>query len=515
MASTTAESTKGSKVKVVIDAAATALVAASDLTLARFPLRAPDFETTAPSSWTIARPKDDASSPDSPLTLASSSRQGERFEGRPERGNMHKTAAYYFFLKSGDGTFRAIPVDRWYNFKPVVAPRGGSGEGAAPRDVEDAEREMRKREMLPVGLNRPTDFARRIQEGQEAARTLGAAARAARRQGATIQAKAGDAKAAASAPTQDQEDIIEVKDAEDETLRRKLSVTFNRSAARLNAGADPAQAQEDAADQNQPFGLGEDWEHEHSFDDDDERVEVDEADFAESGDAAIAEKKNTQVKEELEAKGMAAADEEKDPSASGRVKVESIEDIAKKQKEMQRALSKFGIREEGADADADEDFPGASDDLDYEKMAEEELKGVDLSHLGGTHGAAGEAKPKEAAKGSKPKPTTTTNPAAPASQSQKRKNRSESPIKAERSPSAASQPKKVKTEAKAAVAGVPSDLEIEEYLRRRGKMLSTELIAHFKKRLRSKEDSSRFLKAVKRVAKLESGQGKKKFVVLR
>ena len=147
MASTTAESTKGSKVKVVIDAAATALVAASDLTLARFPLRAPDFETTAPSSWTIARPKDDASSPDSPLTLASSSRQGERFEGRPERGNMHKTAAYYFFLKSGDGTFRAIPVDRWYNFKPVVAPRGGSGEGAAPRDVEDAEREMRKREM--------------------------------------------------------------------------------------------------------------------------------------------------------------------------------------------------------------------------------------------------------------------------------------------------------------------------------------------------------------------------------
>ena len=41
-----------------------------------------------------------------------------------------------------------------------------------------------------------------------------------------------------------------------------------------------------------------------------------------------------------------------------------------------------------------------------------------------------------------------------------------------------------------------------------------ESLAHFKKRLKSKEDSSKFLKAVKRVAKLEN-EGSRKFVVLK
>ena len=62
--------------------------------------------------------------------------------------------------------------------------------------------------------------------------------------------------------------------------------------------------------------------------------------------------------------------------------------------------------------------------------------------------------------------------------------------------------------------GVPKEEEIEVYLRTRGKMLSSELIAHFKKRLTSKAEKTAFLKTVKKVAKLEA-EGTKRFVVLK
>ena len=62
--------------------------------------------------------------------------------------------------------------------------------------------------------------------------------------------------------------------------------------------------------------------------------------------------------------------------------------------------------------------------------------------------------------------------------------------------------------------GPPTNAEIVSYLTENGKMLSSELISHFKKRLKNKEQQAAFLKAVKAVAKLESEAGKK-FVVLK
>lgn len=52
-----------------------------------------------------------------------------RFKGT-RNGGILENASYFVFTKQPDGTFEAIPVEEWHNFKPVATYRNLNDEEA-------------------------------------------------------------------------------------------------------------------------------------------------------------------------------------------------------------------------------------------------------------------------------------------------------------------------------------------------------------------------------------------------
>ena len=435
---------------------------------------------------------DNAAGNPMPLTLRVG---GDRYEGRVDEGATLHASYYLLVPSSSSGVLRAVPVDSWYNFKPAISQGGRSGQ--APVDLDEVERRMEKR--AQPGARAHAELSKRIEEGREA-RTAQARKPPKTPTTTTTTTTTTLPTSSAKTPSQTQTppaasnggddedalDRLEGKTKEDEKLRSALRRAKDAKQRSARSGSGRASSPADEEDL-----FGEDWEHEQSYDDDDERVEVDQADLEQTteGGAMRDRPRNNEVEEEIKAKSLQEKGVE---AAGGEGELDAkVLDMAEKKKEMRKALSKFGLHEDAEGSESGEEDAAADED-DYEKMAEEELQGVDLSHLGGG-GAKEEA----------------SQPSA----SVRKKKRALTPEKASGAgPSAA---KKVRTEERPKPAlGVPKEEEIEVYLRTRGKMLSSELIAHFKKRLTSKAEKTAFLKTVKKVAKLEA-EGTKRFVVLK
>mmetsp|Transcript_7763 Transcript_7763/g.19855 ORF Transcript_7763/g.19855 Transcript_7763/m.19855 type:complete len:469 (+) Transcript_7763:118-1524(+) len=445
------------------------------LSLLRFPLRAPDFGNNR-SGWTLssASPPGDAPSsgpisssshPPShqgPLELRCGATGGagdgdcsETFEGKLEGGQR---AHYYFFVKSGD-SFYAVPCQAWYNFKPKRGDDNARGEadGDGEKQSVDVERLMKERR----------DF---------------------------VSSRSLAKKLAASDPGADAKQkkslgpgSIEVEDAD--ALKRLRSASSGRSLAASSFHGTKGGEEGDFFT-NQGTGEEEDWEHEQEFDDDDERVEVEAEDFTEeerkkqtTSGAPTRKKAN---KDEDEGGSLLEALEGGGDGLGGDEEV--LEEMERKEKEMQKALSKIGLEEE-KDGQADGDA-----NKDDQNMPSLQTKKADPSTSSQSASNNNNSR--------KTKRSTEDADAGPSDSKRDEQNQ------AKRAKVSAPPPAPVEP------TGPPTERDIEEFLRLRGKMLSTELIGHFKKRLKSAQDNSKFLKAVKRVAKLES-EGPRKFVVLK
>ncbi len=481
-------------------------LASPALHLARFPLRAPSFSASGgKGQWRLVE-RNDANGDGSPvLNLTHDALKAEDYTGR-EAGNQAK---YYFFVKRGDDFF-AVPCEGWYNFKPTV--KAASDDAAAGED--GAGFRMSK-------FSIEERIKSRLNKGSRLASGLLAQSRS-------------DAPARGSGGLEDVDEVIKTET--DSFLKRKLAMAQRRKQAEAEeAGGAPLPG--DGGDRE----VGEDWEHEQSFDDDDEAVEVDmtNVDDQTKHDAQHnLESLKKHVRDELTRKGKQEEGEEEDdfdlndfeggrgmgmggeeggPSrgdgvgsrAPGGIAPDSetaLEEISRKKKEMAKALSKIGLGEDAHDLGKGEGGlgggAGGEDDVDYENVAEEELKDERAAQDMPVGPSGASKAPATQPSGT---PAGALQPKTEASKGDEAKGK-----RRRDADGAAATQKRIRI----APMGPPTNAEIVSYLTENGKMLSSELISHFKKRLKNKEQQAAFLKAVKAVAKLESEAGKK-FVVLK
>ena len=230
----------------------------------------------------------------------------------------------------------------------------------------------------------------------------------------------------------------------------------------------------------------EDWEHEEEYDDDDEVVAV----TKEDKERLAAEQK---FQSEMDNLGVDLEEELEGPRSEA-VK-EQLEQMKRDPHDHLRRLIK---EEEGGD-DMDMDL-GDDDDMDIdEDDIDAEMERL-AAKYNSSHGPAGGAAPDARAKRELP-----AEEAAPAKRAKVEPKTEAPPPAARVKPPAAAVPK-------APASRAPSEREVRELLEVSGKLLVSELIGHFKKRLKSKADKEKFMKTAKRVGKLQKDGGKSWFV---
>ena len=219
--------------------------------LARFPLTQPRFDNTSQgsSSWRIDEYNVSASHGSSadPRTSdhimqlrchdAASSTQQNGWDATQERGQR---ANYYFFVKEGED-FHAVPCEAWYNFKPSLDAVNNNSNNTNVLSAEEVDA-LVNRTRVPGARAHP-HLAQQMKT--QAGETPGSVLSVDPAKGTL--AKDRDDKT-------NPEDIIDVKDAADDELRKKLDKSWTNRRSKGNLSKDDLLQEERERHQQQQRG---------------------------------------------------------------------------------------------------------------------------------------------------------------------------------------------------------------------------------------------------------------------
>uniref|UniRef100_A0A0E0M650 Transcription initiation factor IIF subunit alpha n=1 Tax=Oryza punctata TaxID=4537 RepID=A0A0E0M650_ORYPU len=398
-----------------------------------------------------------------------------QYQGQME-GSQSSTATYYLLMMHGK-EFHAYPAGSWYNFSKIAQYK--------QLTLEEAEEKMNKRKtsatgyerwMMKAATNGPAAFGSDVKKLEPTNGTEKENARP----------KKGKNNEEGNNSDKGEEDE------EEETARK------NRLALNKKSMDDDEEGGKDLDfDLDDEIEKGDDWEHEETFTDDDEAVDIDPEERAD-------------LAPEIPAPPEIKQDDEENEEEGG---------LSKSGKELKKLLGKAaGLNESDADEDDEDDdedesspvlAPKQKDQPKDEPVDNSPAKPTPSGHARGTPPAS-KSKQKRKSGGDDSK-------ASGGAASKKAKVESDTKTSAakDETPSSSKPASKATAASKTGtnVSPVTED-EIRTVLLAVAPVTTQDLVSRFKSRLRGPEDKNAFAEILKKISKIQKTNGHN-YVVLR
>ncbi|XP_044448989.1 transcription initiation factor IIF subunit alpha isoform X4 [Triticum aestivum] len=395
-----------------------------------------------------------------------------QFQGHME-GSQSATATYYLLMLHGK-EFHAFPAGSWYNFSKVAQYK--------QLTLEEAEEKMNKRKtsatgyerwMMKAATNGPAAFGSDMMKLEPA--------------------NDGEKESARHKKGKDNEEgnnSDKGEENEEEEAARKDRLGLSKR----GMDDDEEGGKDLDFDLDDDIEKGDDWEHEETFTDDDEAVDIDPEERAD-------------LAPEIPAPPEIKQDDEENEEEGG---------LSKSGKELKKLLGRSsGQNESDADDDDEEDDDDESSPVLAPKQTDQPKdEPVDNSPAKPTP-SSGHARSTPPASKSKQKRKSGGDDAKASSgaASKKAKDTKTSSIKEETPSSSKPTPKASASSRSANVSPVTED-EIRTVLLAVAPVTTQDLVSRFKSRLRGPEDKNAFAEILKKISKIQKTNGHN-YVVLR
>ncbi|EEE50676.1 hypothetical protein OsJ_30924 [Oryza sativa Japonica Group] len=400
-----------------------------------------------------------------------------QYQGQME-GSQSSTATYYLLMMHGK-EFHAYPAGSWYNFSKIAQYK--------QLTLEEAEEKMNKRKtsatgyerwMMKAATNGPAAFGSDVKKLEPTNGTEKENARP----------KKGKNNEEGNNSDKGEED-------EEEEAARKNRLALNKK----SMDDDEEGGKDLDFDLDDEIEKGDDWEHEETFTDDDEAVDIDPEERAD-------------LAPEIPAPPEIKQDDEENEEEGG---------LSKSGKELKKLLGKAaGLNESDADEDDEDDdqedesspvlAPKQKDQPKDEPVDNSPAKPTPSGHARGTPPASKSKQKRKSGGGDDSKAS-----GGAASKKAKVESDTKPSVAKDETPSSSKPASKATAASKtsANVSPVTED-EIRTVLLAVAPVTTQDLVSRFKSRLRGPEDKNAFAEILKKISKIQKTNGHN-YVVLR
>ncbi|CAN6283522.1 unnamed protein product [Urochloa humidicola] len=399
-----------------------------------------------------------------------------QYQGQME-GSQSATATYYLLMRHGK-EFNAYPAGSWYNFSKIAQYK--------QLTLEEAEEKMNKRKtsatgyerwMMKAAANGPAAFGSDMKKLEA---TNGGEKESAR-------PKKGKNNEEGNNSDKGEED-------EEEEAARKNRLGLTKKGMDDDEGG----GKDLDFDLDDEIEKGDDWEHEETFTDDDEAVDIDPEERAD-------------LAPEIPAPPEIKQDDEENEEEGG---------LSKSGKELKKLLGRAaGLNESDADEDEEEEDQEDESSPVLAPKQKDQVKDEPVDNSPAKPTPSGHARSTPPASKSKQKRKSGVDDAKTSGGAASKKAKVELDTKApnvkEEAPSSAKPTSKTSASSKSGtnVSPVTED-EIRSVLLAVAPVTTQDLVSRFKSRLRGPEDKNAFAEILKKISKIQKTNGHN-YVVLR
>ncbi|WVZ58352.1 hypothetical protein U9M48_008631, partial [Paspalum notatum var. saurae] len=389
-----------------------------------------------------------------------------QYQGQME-GSQSATATYYLLMRHGK-EFNAYPAGSWYNFSKIAQYK--------QLTLEEAEEKMNKRKtsatgyerwMMKAAANGPAAFGSDMKKLDTA--NIG--------EKESARPKKGKNNEEGNNSDKGEED-------EEEEAARK-----NRLGLTKKGMDDDEEVGKDLDfDLDDEIEKGDDWEHEETFTDDDEAVDIDPEERAD-------------LAPEIPAPPEIKQDDEENEEEGG---------LSKSGKELKKLLGRAaGLNESDADDEEEEDEDESSPVLAPKHKDQVKDEPVDYTLAKPT--TQGNARGTTPASKSKQKRKSGVDDAKTSGSTASKKTKVESDAKTsgikEEAPSSAKSTSKTSSSKSGTNVSPVTEDEIRSVLLAVAPVTTQDLVSRFKSRLRGPEDKNAFAEILKKISKIQKTNG--------
>ncbi|CAN6311460.1 unnamed protein product [Urochloa humidicola] len=396
-----------------------------------------------------------------------------QYQGQME-GSQSATATYYLLMRHGK-EFNAYPAGSWYNFSKIAQYK--------QLTLEEAEEKMNKRKtsatgyerwMMKAAANGPAAFGSDMKKLEA---TNGGEKESAR-------PKKGKNNEEGNNSDKGEED-------EEEEAARKNRLGLTKKGMDDDEGG----GKDLDFDLDDEIEKGDDWEHEETFTDDDEAVDIDPEERAD-------------LAPEIPAPPEIKQDDEENEEEGG---------LSKSGKELKKLLGRAaGLNESDADEDEEEEDQEDESSPVLAPKQKDQVKDEPVDNSPAKPTPSGHARSTPPASKSKQKRKSGVDDAKTSGGATSKKAKdTKAPNVKEEAPSSAKPTSKTSASSKSGtnVSPVTED-EIRSVLLAVAPVTTQDLVSRFKSRLRGPEDKNAFAEILKKISKIQKTNGHN-YVVLR
>ncbi|KAK3157372.1 hypothetical protein QOZ80_2AG0120590 [Eleusine coracana subsp. coracana] len=373
-----------------------------------------------------------------------------QYQGQME-GSQSATATYYLLMMHGK-EFNAFPAGSWYNFSKIAQYK--------QLTLEEAEEKMNKRKTSATGYERWM------------------------------------MKAAANGPAAFGSDMKKLEAANGEEDEEEEAARKNKLGLTKKGMDDDEEGGKDLDfDLDDEIEKGDDWEHEETFTDDDEAVDIDPEERAD-------------LAPEISAPPEIKQDDEENEEEGG---------LSKSGKELKKLLGRAaGLNDSDADEDEEEDQEDESSPVLAPKQ-KDQVKDEPVDNSPAKSTPSGHARSTPASKSKQKRKSVADDAKTSGSASKKAKvepDTKASIVKEEASSSGKPTSKTSASSKSGANVSPVTEDEIRSVLLAVAPVTTQDLVSRFKSRLRGPEDKNAFAEILKKISKIQKTNGHN-YVVLR